>query len=96
MKLAEGLFCEAVMVALDCSNVRDGEGAARYDLCVLVIDKVSYGSDVSVGQPRSYSLVKVCHSSIAPARTLSRALQGERVGMFQVRLYFCLASAAIE
>jgi hypothetical protein len=45
VKLAEGLLYEAVMVVLDCSNVRDGEGAARYDLCVLVIDEVSYGSD---------------------------------------------------
>ncbi len=47
----------------------DGKGAARYDLGVLVINEVSYGSDVSVRQPVVTPLLRVCHTCAVPAGT---------------------------
>ena len=68
MKFAEGLLYEAVITALGCGTVRDGEGAARYDLRVLVMDQVPYGPNVPVRQPVVTPLIRVCHYSAASAR----------------------------
>jgi len=42
VRFAESLLYESVVVGLGCGTVGDGEGAARYDLRVLVMDQVPY------------------------------------------------------
>ena len=51
MKFAEGLLYEAVIISLGGGAIGNGEGAARYDLRALVMDKVPYGPYAPVKQP---------------------------------------------
>ena len=68
MKFAEGLLYEAVVTALGCGTVGDGEGAARCDLRVLVMDQVPYGPYVPVRHPVVLPFIQVCHYSAVWAR----------------------------
>ena len=68
MKFPEGLLYEPVITALGCGTVGDGEGAARYDLRVLVMDQVPYGPYVPVRQPVVLPFIQVCQTSAASAR----------------------------
>jgi len=81
VRFAEGLFYKAVITALGCGAVGGGEGAARYDLRVLVMEQVPYGPYVPVRQPALPPLWKSATTSAAPARTfitsITSVIQGE-------------------
>ena len=65
----------------------DGEGAARYDLRVLVMDQVPYGPYVPVRQPVVLPFIQVCHTYAAPARIFITGI----TGVIHLGALYCLA-----